>query len=124
MPQMKRRASGQLSTFTTSLAGTTPGEPHYRLMAPLEHAMRRADDSRGDLARLGRWLTVEHEDLRPFVDEAVDWVRGVRQLPLGKEAGAGAEVHVEVPFAVRITESGWSPGPEAEWSPGSSERPT
>ena len=32
------------------------------------------DATRDDLARLARWLTVEQEDLRPFIDEALAWV--------------------------------------------------
>ena len=69
----------------------------------LEHAMRHRDASREDLARLALWLTVEHEEIRPFISEALDWVDDVRRLPFWQEARAGAEVHVEVPFAVRLT---------------------
>jgi ATP-dependent helicase/nuclease subunit A len=89
----------------------------------LEHAMRHADASRDDLARLAAWLTVEHEDIRPFISEALDVVDSVRQMPFWHEAHAGAEVHVEVPFAVRVdsAEVGWSPGSSNEWSPGSSD---
>ena len=64
--------------------------------------MRHSDASREDLARLALWLTVEHEDIRPFISEALDWVDDVRRLPFWQEARSGAEVHVEVPFAVRL----------------------
>jgi ATP-dependent exoDNAse (exonuclease V) beta subunit len=68
----------------------------------LEHAMRHSDASREDLARLALWLTVEHEEIRPFIPESLDWVDDVRRLPFWQEARTGAEVHVEVPFAVRL----------------------
>ena len=79
----------------------------------LEHAMRHAAASRDDLGRLALWLTVEHEGIRPYIDEALDWVEAVRRLPFWQEAHAGAEVHAEVPFAVRLSESEWSPWAEA-----------
>ena len=75
----------------------------------LEHAMRHSDASREDLARLALWLTVEHEEIRPFIPEALDWVDDVRCLSFWQEARTGAEVHVEVPFAVRIVPDG-APG--------------
>jgi len=87
----------------------------------LEHAMRRADVSRDDLARLALWLTVEHEDIRPFISEALDVVDSVRQMPFWQEAHAGAEVHVEVPFGVRLSGPEWGPGTASGWSPGSSD---
>jgi ATP-dependent helicase/nuclease subunit A len=77
----------------------------------LEHAMRHGSSSRGDLARLAQWLTVETPDLRPFIPEALDWVDEVRQLPFWKEATAGVVRLVEVPFAVRLTPSEAAPGP-------------
>ena len=83
----------------------------------LEHAMRCADVSRDDLARLALWLTVEHEDIRPFISEALDVVDSVRQMPFWQEAHAGAEVHVEVPFAVRLPTTHRSPGASAPGSP-------
>jgi ATP-dependent exoDNAse (exonuclease V) beta subunit len=52
---------------------------------------------------LAGWLTVEHEDLRPVIDEALDWVEAARRLPFWAEAqAAGTDCLVEVPFAVRI----------------------
>jgi ATP-dependent helicase/nuclease subunit A len=68
----------------------------------LEHAMRHDGHTRADLDRLARWLTVETPDLRPFVPEALDLVEAVSKAPFWQEARAGADVHVEVPFAVRI----------------------
>ena len=71
----------------------------------LEHAMRHDGATRADLDRLARWLTVETPDLRPFIPEALDLVEAVRKAPFWQEARAGAEVHVEVPFAVRVAPS-------------------
>jgi len=97
-------------------AASRPDTPSHRadagaawgtlLHGLLEHAMRSADVSRDDLARLALWLTVEHEDIRPFISEALDVVDSVRQMPFWREAHAGAEVHVEVPFAMRALELG------------------
>jgi ATP-dependent helicase/nuclease subunit A len=74
----------------------------------LEHAMHFQDATRDDLARLAQWLTVETDDLRPFIPEALDWVDEVRRLPFWTDATASAERHVEVPFAVSV--SGVAPG--------------
>jgi ATP-dependent helicase/nuclease subunit A len=68
----------------------------------LEHAIRHEDATREDLARLARWLTVETPDLRPFIPEALHLVAAVSKAPFWQEARAGAEVLVEVPFAVRV----------------------
>ncbi len=69
----------------------------------LEHAMRHPASTREDLARLARWLTVEFDELRPVIGEALDWVEAVRRLPFWDDArAAGAECLVEVPFAVRL----------------------
>ncbi len=68
----------------------------------LEHAMRHDGATRADLDRLARWLTVETPDLRPFIPEALDLVEAVSKAPFWQEARAGADVHVEVPFAVRV----------------------
>ena len=86
----------------------------------LEHAMRHGDASREDLARLALWLTVEHEEIRPFIPEALDWVDDVRRLPFWQEAGTGAEVHVEVPFAVRLSAEEREAGVPSTRSPGAS----
>ena len=68
----------------------------------LEHAGRHRDATRADLERLARWLTVETPQLRPAIADALDVVEKVRNAPFWAEARAGGEVHVEVPFAVRI----------------------
>jgi len=86
----------------------------------LEHAMRHSDASREDLARLALWLTVEHEEIRPFISEALDWVDDVRRLPFWQEARTGAEVHVEVPFAVRLSAEEREAGVPSTRSPGAS----
>lgn len=75
----------------------------------LEHAMRHQDATRDDLSRLARWLTVETPDLRPFISEALDLVESVSKAPFWNEARAGAEVHAEVPFAVRFDQAGGAP---------------
>jgi len=64
----------------------------------LEHAMRAPSASDEDLARLARWLTIEHPELRPHVDAAIALVRGVAAAPFWTEARASGQVHVEVPF--------------------------
>jgi ATP-dependent helicase/nuclease subunit A len=68
----------------------------------LEHAMRHASATRDDLARLALWLTVECPELRPSIPEAIALVEAVSTAPYFQEARAGAEVCVEVPFAVRL----------------------
>ncbi len=68
----------------------------------LEHAMRQHGATRTDLDRLARWLTVETPDLRPFIPEALDLVEAVSRAPFWQDARAGADVHVEVPVAVRL----------------------
>jgi len=68
----------------------------------LEHAVRHVDATRPDLERLARWLTVEASELRPFIPDALDLVDGVRGAPFWTEVLTAAEVHVEVPFAVRL----------------------
>jgi ATP-dependent helicase/nuclease subunit A len=72
----------------------------------LEHAMRHEDAARADLERLARWLTVEAPELRPFIGEALDLVEAAAKAPFWQDARAGAEVHVEVPFAVRVAATG------------------
>ena len=66
------------------------------------------------------WLTVEHEEIRPFISEALDWVDDVRRLPFWQEARTGAEVHVEVPFAVRLSAEEREAGVPSTRSPGAS----
>jgi len=68
----------------------------------LEHAMRHPGATREDLVRLASWLTVECPDLRPAIPQAVALVEAVSQAAFFAEARAGAEVCVEVPFAVRF----------------------
>lgn len=75
----------------------------------LEHAMRHDDATRADLERLARWLTVETPDLRPFIPEALALVETVSKAPFWQEARAGADVHAEVPFAVRLAQAGDAP---------------
>jgi ATP-dependent helicase/nuclease subunit A len=104
-------------TDATAAAGV-PDTPAHRadagaawgslLHGLLEHAMRHTTATRTDLARLAQWLTVEHDDLRPYIGEALDWVDDVRRMPFWGEAMAGGERLVEVPFAVVR-----SPGPSA-----------
>jgi ATP-dependent helicase/nuclease subunit A len=75
----------------------------------LEHAMRHKNASRTDLERLALWLTVETPDLRPHISSAVDVVQGVSKAPFWSEANAAGERHVEVPYAVRHTDSSGLP---------------
>ena len=75
----------------------------------LEHAMRHRGAPRDDLARLARWLTVEHEDLRPAIPTALDTVEAVMSSEIWREAQASGDLHVEVPFAVLLET--WA-GPE------------
>jgi len=79
----------------------------------LEHAMRHDGATRADLDRLARWLTVETPDLRPFIPEAFDLVEAVSKAPFWQEARAGADVYVEVPFAVRLTPASDAPASDA-----------
>jgi ATP-dependent helicase/nuclease subunit A len=75
----------------------------------LEHAMRHKNASRRDLERLALWLTVETTDLRPYIPSAVDVVQGVSNAPFWREANAAGERHVEVPYAIRQTDSSGLP---------------
>jgi ATP-dependent helicase/nuclease subunit A len=68
----------------------------------LEHSMRHEAASRADLERLARWLTEETPDLRPFIPGALDLVEAMSKAPFWQEARAAGQVHVEVPFAVRV----------------------
>jgi len=47
------------------------------------------------------WLTVEHPDLRPVIEQALDTVQAVAQASFWKQARESAEVHEEAPFAAR-----------------------
>ena len=67
----------------------------------LEHAMRHQGSSTEDLRRLGMWLTVEHPQLRPALDIALETVQRVSQAAFWKEAQA-AERSVETPFTVSL----------------------
>ncbi|MCU0256187.1 MAG: UvrD-helicase domain-containing protein, partial [Vicinamibacterales bacterium] len=97
IPASEAVASGEAGASPSGAAWGT------LLHGLLEHAMRHQASTRDDLARLARWLTVEHDDLRPFIGEALDWVDAVRQLPFWAEArAAGQDCLVEVPFAVRL----------------------
>jgi len=61
--------------------------------------------------RLARWLTLEQPALRAVVPEAVvELVEAVTRAPFWAEARAGGEVHVEVPFAVRVEPGTSIPG--------------
>jgi len=68
----------------------------------LEHAMKHPSATPADLERLARWLTVESNELRPVIPNALDLVEAVARAPFWEEARAGGEVHAEVPFAVRV----------------------
>jgi ATP-dependent exoDNAse (exonuclease V) beta subunit len=93
-------------------AAAVPDTPSHRVDAGfawgtlihglLEHAIRHESATRDDLARLAQWLTVETPDLRPFIPEALDLVEAASKAPFWQDARAGAEVQVEVPFAVRL----------------------
>jgi len=72
----------------------------------LEHAMRHADATRDDLARLAQWLTVESPELRPVIPEALEWVDDVRRMEFWEAARGGGDALVEVPFAVRTEGDG------------------
>lgn len=76
----------------------------------LEHALRHAHATRADLERLARWLTVERPELRPVVPDAVALAEAVSRAPFWAEARAADEVHVEVPFAVRLETGASAPG--------------
>jgi ATP-dependent helicase/nuclease subunit A len=67
----------------------------------LEHAMRHRGSSTEDLRRLGMWLTVEHPQLRPALEIALETVQRVSQAAFWKEAQA-AERSVETPFTVSL----------------------
>jgi len=110
--RLAEAARAKEAAADAAAAAAVPDTPSHRadagaawgtlLHGLLEHAMRHATASRDDLARLALWLTVEHEDIRPFIEEALDVVESVRQMSFWQEAHAGSEVHVEVPFAVRV----------------------
>jgi ATP-dependent helicase/nuclease subunit A len=90
-------------------ASLLPGQPGHRADAGaawgslihglLEFVMRHPDASHDDLARLARWLIVEHPDLRSLVPQAITTVDAVRRASFWAEAQASGAVQVEVPFA-------------------------
>jgi ATP-dependent helicase/nuclease subunit A len=81
-------------------AGTAWGTLIHAL---LEHAMRQKAATREDLRRLAMWLTIEHPELRPVIDTALDTIAFVAQASFWDEAKASPERHEEVPFARRLT---------------------
>ena len=113
-PGEKARTSvaARIRAALTEAAAATgiPDTPPYRadagaawgslLHGLLEHAMRHTAATRDDLARLAQWLTVEHPDLRPHINDALDWVDDVQRMPFWGEAMAGGDRLVEVPFGV------------------------
>ena len=84
-------------------AGTAWGTLIHAL---LEHAMRQKSATREDLRRLAMWLTIEHPELRPVIDTALDTVEAVARASFWDEAKASAERHEEVPFARRMATEG------------------
>jgi ATP-dependent exoDNAse (exonuclease V) beta subunit len=97
-----------------ALAAIVPDTPSHRaernaawgvlIHGLLEHAMRTEDRgvSPEELRRLGLWLTLDHLELRPHVDAAVEIATAVTRAPFWREAQQAAERHVEVPFAIRL----------------------
>ena len=75
----------------------------------LEHAARRPACTRADLGRLAAWLILDEPGLRAAVPGALDLVERVMAAPFWEDVRQSGEVHVEVPFAVRI-EAGESLG--------------
>jgi ATP-dependent helicase/nuclease subunit A len=65
----------------------------------LEHAMRHQAATRDDLRRLASWLTVDEQQLRPSIDDAIDTVLHVAQAEFWQAAKAG-EHSEETPFTV------------------------
>jgi ATP-dependent helicase/nuclease subunit A len=84
-------------------AGTAWGTLIHGL---LEHAMRQKTATREDLRRLAMWLTIEHLELRPVIDTALDTVEAVSHASFWVEAKASDETHEEVPFARRMATDG------------------
>ena len=108
--------SASTSPDDSSLLHETPGQRAdagyawgLLIHGLLEHAMRHTGASRADLERLALWLTVETPDLRPHIPHAVDVVQGVSSAAFWREANSSAERHVEVPYAVRQTDSSGLP---------------
>jgi ATP-dependent helicase/nuclease subunit A len=106
-PGLDASAPEDVAETTDAILGDTPGARADAGLAwgrlvhgLLEHAMRRPSATPADLARLGRWLTVETPELRPVVDEAVAVVGRVAKAPFWSEARAADETCVEVPFAI------------------------
>ncbi len=80
----------------------------------LEHAMR--DDGNAvtaeDLRRLGLWLTLDHPELRPHLEAAVEIALAVTRATFWREAREATDRHVEVPFAIRLNPG--EPGPDGQ----------
>jgi ATP-dependent helicase/nuclease subunit A len=70
--------------------------------ALLEHAVRSTGCDRAHLERVARWLTVDDAELRRVVPDALDTVERVLTADLWQRARAAAELHAEVPVAVRL----------------------
>ena len=71
----------------------------------LEHAMRGPHRDRAHLERLAHWLTFGNAELRRVVPEALHTVERVMASELWQQAMAAEERHVEVPFAVTLSDS-------------------
>jgi ATP-dependent helicase/nuclease subunit A len=70
--------------------------------ALLEHAARGAGFDRTYFERVARWLTVDDAELQRVVPDALDTVERVLASDLWQRARAAAELHAEVPVAVRL----------------------
>jgi ATP-dependent exoDNAse (exonuclease V) beta subunit len=77
--------------------------------ALLEHATRGPQRDRAHLARLARWFTMEHPELRAVIPEALDTVERIMASDLWQSAMAAEQRLVEVPFAVKVPGNGGPP---------------
>jgi ATP-dependent exoDNAse (exonuclease V) beta subunit len=68
----------------------------------LEYAGRGPQRDRAHLERVARWLAVDDAELRGVVPDALDTVERVMASEFWQRALAAAELHAEVPFAVRL----------------------
>ena len=125
----KQRAARQPSWQVESVTGTAhrgarlgrPPEPERTrepdtgmawgnlVHALLAHATRGPHRDRVHLARLARWFTMEHPELRAAIPEALDTVESVMTSDLWQRAMAAEERLVEVPFAVKVPGNGGPP---------------
>jgi ATP-dependent exoDNAse (exonuclease V) beta subunit len=102
--KIARPVEGDLDDPTRVLVADTPSRRVDAGMAwgtlihgLLEHAMRQRNASREDLMRLAMWLTVEQQELRPVLDDAVAVVETFARSEFWQLASCSEHL-VEVPF--------------------------